>query len=136
MQVRERRPQIDTRKRIHIVQHSDWNEEVTSPGSLAYVRQFADYQKIPDGNATGNGTPGFRSDTVIKWKDLIKDPELLSIWELAINLGNQYNGVDGRYLNTSVAAGGLDFSDLSETCWILGLADLADAVAFFDRFAR
>jgi len=135
-EIRQRRPAIDTRKRIHLVQHSDWNEEVTSPGSLAYVKQFLDYHKIPDGNVTGNGTPGFRSDKNIKWEDSVRDPKLLSIWTLAIDLANQYNGVDGRYLNTSVAAGGLDFSDVSETCWILGLADIADAAAFLERFAH
>lgn len=135
-EVRQRRPALDTRKRIHLVQHSDWNEQVTSAESLAFVRQFSDYQKIPDGNVKGNGTPGFRSDEKIKWKDSIKDPKILHIWELAIELADQYNGVDGRYLNTSVAAGGLDFSDLSETCWILGLADIADAAAFMDRFAH
>lgn len=135
-EVRKRRPAIETRNRIHLVQHSDWNEEVTSAGSLAYVRQFSDYHKIPDGNVTGNGTPGFRADKIIKWKNSIRDPKLLNIWNLAIELANQYNGVDGRYLNTSVAAGGLDFSDVSETCWILGLSDIADADAFLERFAH
>ena len=135
-EIMQRRPAIDTRNRIHLVQHSDWNEEVTSAGSLAYVKQFTDYHKIPDGNTTGNGTPGFRSDEIIKWKDLIRNPNLLNVWQLAINISNQYNGADGRYLNTSVAAGGLDFSDVSETCWILGLEDIADATGFFERFAH
>lgn len=135
-EVRKGRPSVDTRQRIHIVQHSTWNEEVTSAESLAFARQFSDYHKIPDGNVTGNGTPGFRSDQIIKWEHSIEDPNLLHIWRLAIDIGNQYNGVDGRYLNTSVAAGGLDFSDVSETCWILGLADIADAEAFMDRFAH
>lgn len=135
-EVRLRRPAIDTRKRVHIVQHSDWNEEVTSAESLAYVRQFSDYRKIPDGNVAGNGTPGFRSDKIVKWEDSIKEPKLLEIWNMAIQLGNQYNGVEGRYLNASIAAGGLDFSDLSETCYILGLADLKDTWEFLDRFAR
>ena len=135
-EILQRRPAINTRSRIHLVQHSDWNEEVTSAGSLDYVKQFSDYHKIPDGNATGNGTPGFRSDEIIKWEDLISDPNLLYVWKLAIDLANQYNGDNGRYLNTSVAAGGLDFSDVSETCWILGLADIVDAKDFFDRFAH
>lgn len=134
--IRQGRPGTDTRERIHIVQHSDWNEEVTSAASLDYVRNFSHYQKIPDGNTVGNGTPGFRADKYIELKDLIKDSKLLNIWMLAIELGNRYNGKDGRYLNASVAAGGLDFSDVSETCWILGIADIADSAEFLNRFAR
>lgn len=129
--VREALPEVDSRSRIHIVQHSHWNEEVTDAAALAYVKQWADYQKIPDGNVVGNGTPGFRADAVIPWENWVKDPGLIRIWQLALELGNTYNGVDGRYLNTSVAAGGLDFSDVSETCWIFGQEHLSDATAFF-----
>jgi len=127
-------PQLDVKKRIHIVQHSGWNEKVTSHELLKYVKENTDYHKIPDGNAVGNGTPGFRSDEKIKWKKHLKNSnELKDIWELAIAIGNTYNGKDGRYLNTSIAAGGLDFSDFSETCYILGIADIRDANEFFER---
>jgi hypothetical protein len=51
---------------------------------------------------------------------------------MAISAGNEYNGSEGRYENKAVRKGGLDFSDLSETCWIFGLEDLKDAEAFFD----
>jgi len=135
-QVRQRNPQIDTRSRIHIVQHSDWNERVTSPESLAYVREHTDYRKIPDGNAEGNGTPGFRKDQAIAWREQLSDPELVALWESAQAIANRYNGASGRYLNKSIAAGGLDFSDVSETCWIFGLEGLEDAKAFFARLAQ
>ena len=36
----------------------------------------------------------------------------------------------------SVAANGLDFSDISETCYILGIESIKDTLAFFERFAR
>ncbi len=135
-QIRQRHPDLDTRSRIHIVQHSDWNEEVTSTESLAYVREHADYHKIPDGNAPDNGTPDFRKDEVIDWKARIDNPELIEIWLTAIDAANRYNGKEGRYLNTSVAAGGLDFSDVAETCYILGMEDIRDAHEFFDRLAN
>ncbi|WP_221898785.1 hypothetical protein [Robiginitalea sp. SC105] len=135
-QIRERNPDLDTRNRIHIVQHSDWNEEVTSQESLSYVKQFADYIKIPDGNAVDNGSPGFRSDEAIPLGNYLKDPELEGIWELAIELGHRYNGMDGRYLNTSVQAGGLDFSDLSETCYILGIEGIRDGLDFFRTYGQ
>jgi hypothetical protein len=117
-------PDMDMSQRIHIVQHSDWNEEVTSPAYLDFVKKNIDYQKIPDGNGVGNGTPGFRSPEYHQWKDKIKNPKLIQVWQLAIDLSNKYNGKDGRYNNEAIAAGGLDFSDLSEVCWILGLQDL------------
>jgi hypothetical protein len=129
-------PDLNTRERIHIVQHSDWNEEVTSPESLAFVKQKTTYHKIPDGNAVGNGTPGFRSPKYRKWEKQIKDPHLKQVWQLAIELGNQYNAKEGRYNNEAIAAGGLDFSDTSEVCWILGLEQIKDTKKFFKRFGK
>ncbi len=129
-------PDIDVSTRIHIVQHSDWNEEVTTPAYLDFVKANIDYQKIPDGNAAGNGTPGFRSPGYTMWKEKIRDPDLIKIWKLAIDLSNKYNGKKGRYHNKAISAGGLDFSDLSEVCWILGLQEIKDTQHFFDLFSR
>lgn len=129
-------PDIDISQRIHIIQHSDWNEEVTAPEKLKFVKENTDYHKIPDGNAVGNGTPGFRSPEYTNWKDKFSDPKLIEIWQLAIDLSNRYNGKEGRYNNEAIAAGGLDFSDLSEVCWILGLEDIADTAEFFNLYAK
>ena len=129
------KPEIQTTERIHLVQHANWNEEVTSPENLQFVKEHTDYQKIPDGNTVGNGTPGFRSEEVIKWQNSITDPELITIWNLAIDLGEQYNGKEGRYLNEAIANGGLDFSDISETCWIFDIHDIVDANEFFIQFS-
>ncbi|WP_010663884.1 hypothetical protein [Marinilabilia salmonicolor] len=133
--IHEDLPEIDTKQRFHLVQHSDWNEEVTTPECLQFVKENADYHKIPDGNAVGNGTPGFRSPVYIQLKKRIKNPKLLEIWQLAIDIAMQYNGEEGRYNNEAIAAGGLDFSDFSEVCWILGLHDIEDVNGFFDLFA-
>jgi len=54
----------------------------------------------------------------------ITKPRLIEIWNLAISIGNKYNGKDGRYVNEAISAGGLDFSDLAEVCWILGYKTL------------
>ena len=130
-------PQLDVKKRIHIVQHSNWNEEVTAPDLLEYVKNTVTYHKIPDGNAVGNGTPGFRSDKKIKWPRYLKHSDhLKEVWEMATSIGNQYNGKEGRYLNASIAAGGLDFSDLSEICFILGLDAIVDGDAFFEMISK
>jgi hypothetical protein len=127
-------PCVNTKARVHIVQHADWNEEVTTPDALAFVKQAADYHKIPDGNAVGNGTPGFRSDEVIEWQAEVNDERLVEIWTIAIDIANTYNGADGRYLNESVEKGGLDFSDVAESMWIFGFEDVADAKEFFATF--
>jgi hypothetical protein len=129
-------PDILTSQRIHVVQHSDWNEKSTSPESLQFVKKNTDYQKIPDGNVVGNGTPGFRSPEYTQWKNKITNPELIAIWQLAIDISNKYNGKEGRYNNEAISAGGLDFSDLSEVCWILKLQDIKDTEQFFNLFGK
>ena len=55
---------------------------------------------------------------------------------MAITLGNQYNGQEGRSLNKAIAEGGLDFSDFSEVCWILNLKNLADVKDFFEHYGN
>lgn len=127
-------PGLETSKRIHIVQHSTWNEEVTSAESLAFVKKYSDYHKIPDGNVIDNGTPGFRAPNFSNWKSKLQNPELLQIWMMAVDMGVKYNGAEGRYNNEAIGSGGLDFSDLSEICWILGIEDIRDAEEFFARF--
>jgi len=129
-------PKINTSQRIHVVQHADWNEEVTTPEKLHFVKRNTDYTKIPDGNGVGNGTPGFRSAAFTDWEDKITNTELIKIWELAIDLSNRYNGKEGRYYNEAIAAGGLDFSDLSEVCWILGIRNIKDIEGFFEVYAN
>lgn len=130
-QVARLRPGVALPERIYVVQHSDWNEQQTSPADLAYVKAHANYQKIPDGNATGNGSPGFKTFKPLVPGHYSLPAEVVDIWERAIILASHYNGLEGRYNNDAVAARGLDFSDTAELCWILGLNDLADAEAFF-----
>lgn len=127
---------LSVSQRIHVVQHSDWNENSTSPESLQFVKKNTDYQKIPDGNAVGNGTPGFRSPEYTQWKKKISNPKLIGIWQLATDLSNKYNGKEGRYNNEAISVGGLDFSDLSEVCWILGLQDIIDTEQFFNLYSK
>ena len=129
-------PDVKTLQSIHVVQHSDWNEKVTSPESLQFVKQNTTYHKIADGNVTGNGTPGFRTPEFTFWKNKLKNQKLIDVWQLAVDLGIKYNGKDGRYNNDAVAAGGLDFSDLSETCWILGLENIKDTEQFFNLYGH
>jgi len=129
-------PKIDTKKRIHVVQHSDWNEKETTPEDLSYVKENTDYQKIPDGNKAGNGTPGFQVYNSIDWQSYFTDAQQIKLWELARKTAKQYVGKDGRYNNKSIAGGGFDFSDLVEVCWILGIEDISDVQTFFKAYAQ
>lgn len=134
--VQEGLPGKDISGLVHVVQHSDWNEKVTSPKSLQYVKANADYIKIPDGNAQGNGTPGFRSHKKINWKSKLTDPKIKAVWQMAIKLGNEFNGSEGRYNNEAIASGGLDFSDFSEIWWILELPAMANTEDFFSYMLK
>ena len=132
--IKKLKPSIETAKSIHIVQHSDWNEKETSPDDLKYVKENSSYNKIPDGNIVGNGSPGLRTTEVIDIKRYISDPKLLAIWNLALQTANKYNGKDNRYKNEAIAGGGLDFSDVAEMCWIFGFDKIIDVKDFFKEF--
>lgn len=130
-ELQARLPGTTLKDRIHIVQHADWNEKVTTPEDLEFVRREVSYHRIPDGNTAGNGTPDFRRDDVIDWRKHLTDERLTAIWNKAIAIADTYNGADGRYLNESIKRGGLDFSDAAETTWIFGFNDLSTAEEFF-----
>lgn len=127
---------LETKSRFHVVQHSDWNESVTDSLKLQYVTKHTDYHKIKDGNAVGNGTPGFRTPGYTQWKEQLNDEHLVSVWQLAVDLGLKYNGKEDRYNNKAIEAEGLDFSDLSEVCYILGIESIKDTHEFFERYAQ
>ncbi|MEM6718072.1 MAG: hypothetical protein AAF611_02030 [Bacteroidota bacterium] len=123
--------QIDTKKRIHIVQHSDWNEETTTSENLTFVKQHSNYQKIPDGNILDNGTPGFNTSNHIDYRNILDRKDIIAIWDLAVSLADRYNGAENRYLNKSIKAGGMDFSDFSEVYYILKLKKIQNCLDYF-----
>lgn len=134
----------DLAERFHVVQHSDWNERVTTPDDLAFLKATADYIKIPDGNAVGNGTPGFRTPDGAAWTDLLAAPKTGALWAQAKEIALRRNGsgyddesiAAGGYDNQAIGAGGLDFSDTSEMAYIFGYETLADVDAFVDAFVK
>jgi hypothetical protein len=128
-------PNLDTNTKIHIVQHSQWNEGATTPTALAYVRTHTHYLKIPDGNLVDNGTPGFNTPDPSLWPQILADPTNGPIWAEAKRLAALVNGTTG-YENPSIKAGGFDFSDAAEACWIFGFNTLRDSNAFFATFLR
>lgn len=102
---------IDTNARIHVVQHSDWNENQTTGAALAYTKQHAHYIRIPDANAYLN-VKGGEADFV---KAALAHPKYGPAWKAAF----EYYPPKQR----------LDFSDTGELMYILGLGEMGiDAV--------
>ncbi|MGL6259416.1 hypothetical protein [Vibrio sp. WXL103] len=116
---------------VHIVQHSDWNEEQTTPADLAFVKQHISYHRIEDGNVRTNSTAGFY-EVNAKFVEVIKsNPVHGESWKLAFDIAHEYNGLDGRYLNPMIAKeNGVDFSDVAELIWILKLDQINDVDDF------
>ena len=48
--IKKAKPDLDTTKRIHVVQHSNWNEDKTTDEDLAYAKQETNYIRIKDAN--------------------------------------------------------------------------------------
>lgn len=128
----ERAPDLPYKSKLHLIQHSDWNESVTAPHKLAFVQENADYQKIADGNARGNGTPGFTTSNGELWSRVLADPRIGQMWGEAKRLADEQNP-SSAYVNPSVASGGFDFSDTSEMAHVFGLNVLDNVPLFFDH---
>ncbi len=123
---------LDTKKRVFVVQHSDWNEKVTTADHLAYVKGNTTYIKIPDGNTVDNGTPGFNCEKKDYLVRIFPEGDLRNIWNEALSISDTYNGKDDRYFNENISNSGLDFSDFIEVHKILNLPDMKDCKAYFE----
>ncbi len=121
----------ELQQKIHIVQHSDWNESKTTIEHLKKVKQFTNYHKIPDGNFEVNGSPFFNQAATIDYIDILKNQKMIDLWKQTISLANQYNGKEGRYLNKTIKNNGLDFSDFSEIRYILNLSNIHNIEDYF-----
>lgn len=127
----ERAPDLPYKSQLHLIQHSDWNESATTPNKLAFVQDAADYQKIADGNARGNGTPGYTTGNDELWSRVLADPTVGLMWGEAKRLADEKNP-DAAYVNPFVTSGGFDFSDTAEMAHIFGLNVLDNVPLFFD----
>ena len=99
-------PDLNTVKRIHVVQHSNWNERQTTDAALAYTKKHTDYIRIRDANRFLNikgGNGPFEEAAT-------KHPVFGTVWEAAFT----YYKPEHR----------LDFSDTGELMHILGLKEI------------
>ncbi len=119
------------KQQVHIVQHSDWNEKMTTPMALEFVKRYANYHRIEDGNYTNNSTAGFYEVNQQFFDEIQADPTHGESWTLALQIASHYNGLQGRYRNPIIAKpAGIDFSDVAELIWILELDEIKDVDDF------
>jgi len=111
--IKDQSPAVETAIRIHVVQHSDWNENQTSDTALAYTKEHTHYIRIRDANAYLNIEGGDEAFV----RAAIDHPIFSAVWKAAFT-----------YYNPKER---LDFSDTGELMHILGLGEIG-----FDEFRR
>ncbi len=113
--IKEGSPDVDTRTRIHVVQHSKWNENQTTEAALTDTKTETHYIKIPDANSYLNlkgSNPAFEQAA-------LAHPVFGPVWRAAF----EYYDPGER----------LDYSDTGELFYILGLGDM-DIDTFRNRY--
>ena len=115
--IREQRPSLDPQTRVHVVQHSNWNEQQTTDAALDYTRRNTDYIRIRDANTYLNAKGGDKTFVTAA----LAHPTFGPIWKAAF----AYYPPDLR----------LDFSDTGELMHILGLGEIGFE-GFRERFLR
>ena len=113
--IQKQMPKIDTTKRIHTVQHSNWNENQTTEDALTYTKSNTQYIRISDGNRYLNVRGG--NDALVK--AATENKTFADIWKAAF-----------AYYNPKER---IDFSDTCELMRILGLGEL-NLDQFRERF--
>ena len=108
-------PDLDTAERIHVVQHSEWNERQTTRAALAFTRKHTHYIKIRDANAYLNVQGGHDA-----FEEAAREHSVFgTAWNAAF-----------AYYDPKVR---LDFSDTGELMHILGLGEIG-MEKFRERF--
>ncbi len=103
--IKRQHPALQTTKRIHLIQHSRWNENKTTERDLNYVKANTHYIKIPDANRylrVDGGDANFVAAA-------INHSEYGKFWRAAF----EYYDPKTR----------LDFSDTGELLHILGIGE-------------
>lgn len=116
-QIQRDRPAINTSSRIHIVQHSDWNEVHANQSELDFTRANTHYVLIDDGNFS-NGTADLNQKSQ-SFVDSVNGSRYASAWQAAF-----------AYLSPNEK---LDFSDTVELLYIVGIG--TDQISSPDDFA-
>ena len=113
--IRVQSPGLATGQRVHVVQHSDWNENQTTNAALAFAKKHTHYIRIRDANAYLNIKGGHNAFV----KAAIEHPNFAAVWKAAF-----------AYYHPRER---LDFSDTGELMHIVGLGEI-DIEEFRKRF--
>jgi hypothetical protein len=113
--LRDRLPRVTPSSRVHVVQHSGWNEEQTTDAALDYTQQHTHYVRIRDANQYLNVKGGDQAFVAVATAHPVFGPG----WKAAF----AYYPPEER----------LDFSDTGELMHILGLGEMS-IDAFRARF--
>ncbi len=105
--IAQRDSALDLRRRIHVVQHSTWNEDQTTPEALRYTREHTDYIRIGDANKYLNIAGGDKAFVAAA----VSHPVFGRIWRSAF-----------AYYDPSVR---VDFSDTGELLHLLGIGEIS-----------
>ena len=100
-------PDVATTKRIHVIQHSKWNENQTTETELAYVKKNTNYIKIRDANRYLNIEGG--DERFVRAAS--EHPVFGNAWKAAFDYFNPKDR--------------LDFSDTGELLYILGIGEIS-----------
>lgn len=110
-------PDIDTRQRIHVVQHGKYNEWLTWLRAMRYTRKHTDFRRIPHADpylSRAGGDPAFEAAAA-------SHPTFGRAWRAAF-----------AYYDPRTR---LDFSDSGETLYIVGLGEVG-IDEFGERFLQ
>jgi hypothetical protein len=124
-EILDRQPSLSTTTRIHVVQHSTWNETHTTGADLTYVQANTDYIKIDDGGED-NTTADLDQDETDLWKTMAYNNTIYgNFWDDALTY------FIARRYSTDI-----DFSDTVELLHILGIgkgtiANIADYATLY-----
>lgn len=119
-QIQQQYPEFQTRQRIHLIQHSKWNEDHALRADLNFVRANTNYVVIEDGNEP-NSTADLR-----EFRQSFVDRARASAYSGAWNAAFAYLSPYEK----------LDFSDTVELLYILGIgtSQIANADDFANSF--
>ncbi len=112
-------PEYNTRNRVHVVQHSVWNEDHALRSDLDFIRGNTNYIRVEDGNDP-NATADLRQENGSAFVASALSSAYRGVWQNAFN-----------YLDPNDK---LDFSDTVELLYILNIG--TSKIANPDDFAR
>ena len=118
--IQQQYPEFNTRNRIHLIQHSKWNDDHALREDLDFVRNNTRYVMIEDGNEP-NSTADLREFRQ-SFVDRARASQYRSTWNAAFAYLSPYEK--------------LDFSDTVELLYILGIgtSQISNADDFADVF--